>query len=55
MENWNPQNKNIRGLFCRQTNTLKHLKRMAGINYTDILKEKLVREITAVIRNRGGM
>lgn len=27
---------------------------MAGINYTDILKEKLVREITAVIRNKGG-
>lgn len=51
LETWNM---NICSLFCRRTSTLKHLKRMAGINYTDLLKEKLVREITAVIRNKGG-
>lgn len=46
---------NIFDLFCRRTSTLNHFKRMVGINYTDILKDKLVRDIPATIRNRGTM
>lgn len=51
MKNWTAATRNMKicGLLCRRTSTLKHLKRMAGINYTDTLKEKVLGEITAVI------
>lgn len=55
MENWRLlHDAQMCGLFCRRTGTLKHLKRMAGINYNDALKVNLAREVPVVIRNRSG-